>query len=278
MKTPNWHLLAQHPKTHTLLDILRSMGSVVVAYSGGTDSSFLMACAHHVLGQHALAVTGVSPTLPRQDLEDAVRQAERYGWQHRRVATREFDDPRFTANPPDHCYYCKRALFEQLRAIADTEGFRHVADGSQTDDWGDHRPGARAKAELGIRSPLQEAGFSKEEIRVASRQLGLPTADKPPLACLASRFPIGTPIVPDRTRTVDALETTLRGLGFYQVRVRVHGELARIELDAADLERSMAPEIRAAILDATRQAGFRYTTVDMEGYRMGSMNDPVAAG
>jgi pyridinium-3,5-biscarboxylic acid mononucleotide sulfurtransferase len=258
-----------------LKDRLRAMESVVVAFSGGTDSAFLMAVAHEVLAGRSLAVTGVSASLPERDREDAARMAGRYGWAHRVIETGEMANPRFTENPPDRCYHCKSDLFGRLRRLADAEGYRWVLDGSNLDDRGDVRPGTRARDEWGVRSPLQEAGFDKAAVRRASRRMGLETADKPAAACLASRFPYGARITPDALKAVERAEAALRDLGFVQVRVRAHGDVARIEVAPADMPRAVEAGLSRRIAEAVRSGGFRYVALDLEGYRTGSMNEAL---
>ncbi len=277
MSAMNWNH-ANDPKLAALMQLLRDMESAVVAFSGGTDSSFLAAVAHRSLGPRALAVTGVSPTYPRRDRDDAARLARQHGWAHRFIETREVDNPVFADNPPDRCYHCKSELFGLLRGIADSEGFRWVIDGSNADDVNDYRPGGQAGREWGVRSPLQEAGFAKADVRASARRIGLDIADKPASACLSSRFPYGTRITTETLKAVELAEEALRGLGFVQVRVRAHGEVARIEVAPEELERISDPALRRQMAADVKARGFRYVALDLEGYRMGSLNESLQRG
>jgi len=257
-----------------LQDILKKLNSVLVAFSGGVDSTFLLSAAHEVLGDCVLAVTAASPVHPRRELSQARRLAKRLGVRHRILRSREFDDPRFVGNDPRRCYYCKRGLFTALLGIAEEEGLAAVVDGSNRDDLDDYRPGAEALRELGIRSPLQEAGLTKEGIRQLSRRRGLDTWDHPAQACLASRIPYGTELKRGDLEMVERAEEALHDLGYRQVRVRHHqGGLARIEVDGEDLERLLAG--RREVVSALRDCGYLYVTLDLQGYRRGSLNEAL---
>ena len=246
-------------------------GGVLVAWSGGVDSTFLAVMAKRVLGAKSLAVTADSPSFPRADLRDAKALAKKFELRHEVISTDEMANPVFTANPPDRCYHCKSELYGSLRKVADRESLSDLTDGSNADDAGDYRPGTRAASEHGIKRPLQELGFTKAEIRAASRALGLPTADKPATACLTSRIPYGTPITPENLSVVEESEKALAGLGFTNFRVRLHGEIGRIEVPPAELEKAVAQ--REAIVAALKKAGVKYVTLDLQGYRMGSLNE-----
>lgn len=252
--------------------ILGGLGSAAIGFSGGVDSSFLLAAAVRIPGLRAVAFTAESESLPDADRADAVALAAKLGAEHRWIRTREMDNPGYVANAPDRCYHCKGTLFRALRREAERAGLRHVLDGSNADDSGDYRPGRAAAAELGVKSPLAEAGLTKDDIRELSRKWGLPTAEKPAAACLASRIPYGTPIAPETLRRIDRAEQALRGLGFACVRVRAHGEVARIEVAPEALADAAGPK-RAPIIEAVRAAGFRYVSLDLTGYRTGSMNE-----
>jgi uncharacterized protein len=255
--------------------ILADMGGVVIGMSGGVDSVLLGKVAHQVLGERALAVTADSPSLPRRELREAAEQARVAGVNHLVIKTGEVENPQYAANPTNRCYFCKSELFTHLDAIARERGLRWVAYGENVDDMGDHRPGAQAAAERRVRAPLKEAGLTKADIRALAQHFGLPVWDKPAFACLGSRFPYGTAITPEKLAQVEAAEEVLWELGLRQFRVRHHDDLARIEVDPADMPRLI--EHAAAIVSQVRStAGFRHVTLDLAGYRRGSMNE--AAG
>ena len=269
---PNKDALA-FAKLKQLRERLRHIGSAVVAFSSGVDSTFLLRVAHEELGEHVVAATICSHTFPKRELAEAATFCRAEGVRHAVIDSNELDIPGFAENPPDRCYHCKRELFSKLLAFAHENGLAAVLEGSNLDDDGDYRPGRRAIRELGIVSPLHEAGLTKAEIRALSREMGLPTSDKPSFACLASRFPYGERITAAALERVERAEQWLldAGLGLKQLRVRSHGDLARIEVPSDAIPRLAA---RAAEIDAAfKELGFAYVALDLRGYRTGSMNE-----
>ncbi len=293
-------------KLEGLRTLLRSCGSCLIAYSGGVDSVFLARVAHDVLGEKALAVIADSPSLPRRELDEALALAVQFGFPVRVIRTKEFENPDYLANPGNRCYFCKHELFTELAPLARAEGFAVIAYGENASDVGDYRPGARAAAEFQVRAPLKEAGLTKPEIRELSAQLGLPTADKPQMACLSSRVPHGETVTPEKLRMIEQAEYVLRDLGFHDVRVRHHelglksngpapkpppgserrgtldlgprtGHLARIEVGPAEMKRFLENGASVKVADALRQIGYAHVTLDLQGYRRGSANEIPAA-
>jgi uncharacterized protein len=253
-------------RLRVLKEILASIGRSIVAFSGGVDSTCLLRVAHDVLGERVTAVTAVSPSLSAAEREEAVSLARLIGVRHRLVETHEILEPGYQVNDGQRCYFCKRELFRALQWLLPTGGGT-LLYGAITDDLGDERPGMRAAAEAGVRAPLIEAGLDKEMVRRISRHLGLPTWDKPAMACLASRIPIGTPVTAASLRRVEAAEDAVRALGYRQVRVRHHGEGARVELDPSEVAKALADPGRGRIEEAVRRAGFAAAVIDPEGYR-----------
>jgi pyridinium-3,5-biscarboxylic acid mononucleotide sulfurtransferase len=289
-------------KLDQLRDLFRTYGSCVVAYSGGVDSVFLARVARDVLGDRALAVIADSPSLPRRELAEALELAERFGIPVRIVQTKEFDNPEYVANPANRCYHCKHELFTELEPIARESGLAVIVYGENASDVGDHRPGAQAAREFRVRAPLKELGFTKEEIRECSASLGLPTADKPQMACLSSRIPYGEVVTPAKLRMIEAAEGLLRELGFHDVRVRHHElragvsgaeresalassssgreglsalHLARIELAPSEMPKLLGNGAAARLGEAIRGLGYAHVTLDLLGYRRGSLNEQI---
>ncbi len=263
-------------KYSALKKLLCKMNKVLVAFSGGVDSSFLLKVAHDELGKNVLAVIALSETYPEKESQEAVRLAESMKVRFQVIQSCEMENPDFVRNPPERCYYCKTELFSRLRSLAESEGIPYVLDGANFEDAGDYRPGSKAAAELHVRSPLKELGFIKSEIRDLSRHLGLPTWNKPAMACLSSRFPYHTKIESQALRQISEAEEHLRSLGFSQLRVRHHDSMARIEVPSEDISRMIDPGIRESIVEAFRKIGYTYVTLDLMGYRTGSLNETLS--
>ena len=264
-------------KLDKLRALLKSYGSCLVAYSGGVDSVFLARVAHDVLGERALAAIADSPSLPRRELSEALELATKFAFPVRVIQTQEFANTNYTANPSNRCYFCKHELFEELTPLAKAEDFAVIAYGENASDTGDFRPGAQAATEFQVRAPLKEAGLTKAEIRELSAQLGLPTADKPQMACLSSRVPYGETVTPEKLRMIEQAEYVLRDLGFHDVRVRHHElqkqNLARIELAPGEIPALLANGKLAAIGEQLKKIGYAHVTLDLQGYRRGSTNE-----
>ncbi len=271
-------------KLEKLRALLKSYDSCLVAYSGGVDSVFLARVAHEVLGDRALAAIADSPSLPRRELQEALDIAAKFKFPVRVLQTQEFANENYTANPANRCYFCKHELFEELTPLAGAENFAVIAYGENASDIGDFRPGAQAAAEFQVRAPLKEAGLTKAEIRELSAQLGLPTADKPQMACLSSRVPYGEVVTPEKLRMIELAEYALRDLGFHDVRVRHHElqklNLARIEVGPAEMQKFLANGVADQIAGTLKHIGYAHVTLDLQGYRRGSTNEslPVETG
>ena len=265
-------------KERKLHALLKGYGRVAVGFSGGVDSTLLLRAALDVLGRaNVLAVIADTPSLPRKEFAEALRLAESMGTTCAVINPDELSDPNYAANPADRCYFCKKHLFSVIAKVASDKGFATVLDGNNAEDSGDYRPGRRAALELDVKSPLMEAGLTKAEIRALSARAGLPTADKPAMACLASRIPYGTPVTAEVLSQIERSEDAVRAAGFAQCRVRHHGDVARIEVPVADLPRLIGEAARETVVRGVKAAGYRYVTLDLQGYRMGSLNETLGA-
>jgi len=259
-------------KERALSDTLASLGSVIVAYSGGADSAYLAFVANRTLGERAVAVTADSPSYPERHRQLAIQIARDFGLRHEIIQTNELERPEYRANPANRCYYCKHELYTHLSRIA-TDRRAVIVDGNNADDRGDYRPGRQAAREFGVRSPLDEVDLTKDEIRELSRRAGLPSWDEPASACLSSRIPYHTEVTDEKLRTIECAEQALRALGFRLFRVRHHDDLARIEIARVEMPRALEPDVAAAIVRALKEVGYKYVSLDLQGYRTGSLNE-----
>jgi pyridinium-3,5-biscarboxylic acid mononucleotide sulfurtransferase len=260
-------------KQEQLFTSLRNLERAIVAFSGGTDSAYLAWAANHVLGKNALAVTADSASIPESHKRDAEAFVERFGIAHEYIQTREFDNPDYARNGPDRCFHCKDELFTRLEELGRERGYRHIVYGVNQDDLGDYRPGQGAAKNHQVAAPLADAGLTKAEIRELSRRVGLPTWDRPASACLSSRIPYGTAVTIQNVKTVETGEEELKALGFRQFRVRFHGEVVRVEIAREEMARALSMEMAERFTAIFKRLGFRYITLDLEGYRQGSLNE-----
>ncbi len=266
---------ALREKLSKLEEYIKSLGSLAVGFSGGVDSTLLVTVAHEVLKDRVIAVTSVDASVPKRELDEAKAFCDKRGIRQIISTFDPMHEEGYRNNTPDRCYYCKRGIFTEIKKIAEENGIEHVAEGSNVDDLGDYRPGLRAVEELGVKSPLREAGLTKQDIRVISKAMGLPTWSKPAYACLASRFVYGEEITEEKLQMIDQAEQFLIEHGFMEERVRLHGNIARIEVSPKDIQRLAADDMREAVYDRFRQIGFSYVTLDLRGYRTGSMNETL---
>ncbi|MCR5099618.1 MAG: ATP-dependent sacrificial sulfur transferase LarE [Lachnospiraceae bacterium] len=262
-------------KLEDLKDHIRGLGSLAVGFSGGVDSTFLLAVAHEVLGDGVIAVTEADASVPGRELDEARFFCEERGIRHITCNVDPFKEEEYRQNGPDRCYFCKKGIFTEIKRIAEENGIAYVAEGSNVDDMGDYRPGLRAVEELSVKSPLREAGLTKSDIRLISKAMELPTWSKPAYACLASRFVYGEEINEKKLRMIDQAEQFLIEHGFLEERVRIHGNIARIEVPAKDIPRLASDEVRGVIYERFKELGFMFVTIDMRGYRRGSMNETI---
>ena len=264
-----------HAKEQRLMDTLAGMEKVIVAFSGGTDSAYLLWAAHRALGPNAIAMTADSASLPESHKRDAEAFVARYGMRHEYVETHEFENPDYARNAPDRCFHCKDELFTRLQEVAGQRGYQHIVYGVNVDDLGDYRPGQGAALKHQVAAPLADAGLTKAEIRELSRLAGLPTWDRPASACLSSRIPYGTPVTIENVKVVETGEEEIKALGFRQFRVRFHGEVVRLEIARDEMERAMTLEMAAKFTAIFKALGFLYVTLDLQGYRQGSLNEAL---
>ncbi|HJU45019.1 MAG TPA: ATP-dependent sacrificial sulfur transferase LarE [Vicinamibacterales bacterium] len=262
-------------KASRLHELLAGYQSVLIAFSGGVDSAYLAIAAHHILGDRALAITADSPSYPETHRRLALSVAHDFGFAHEIIATAEIERPEYRANPSNRCYYCKDELYSRLTAIARTRGFAVVIDGNNADDRGDYRPGRQAAREHGVRSPLDEADLTKDDIRRLAREAGLASWDEPASACLSSRIPYGQEVTDERLRQIEQAEQVVRDLGFRVFRVRHHDTVARLEIAKAEMPRALDPAINAALVSQLKAVGYQYVSLDLQGYRLGSLNEAL---
>jgi uncharacterized protein len=260
-------------KEERLFEILRGMGRMLVAFSGGTDSAYLAWAAHRAVGAGALAITADSASIPESHKRDAEAFVAQFGIAHEYIETREFDNPDYTRNNPDRCFHCKDELFTRLEQVGRERGFEHIVYGVNVDDLGDYRPGQTAATQHRVSAPLADAGLSKADIRELSRVAGLPTWDRPASACLSSRIPYGTPVTIETVKTIETGEERIKALGFRQFRVRFHGDVVRVEIAREEMPKALTMEMAARLTEIFKSLGFRYVTLDLEGYRQGSLNE-----